>query len=130
MKMARTGRLYAGAEMLWKDRKRWCGMPLSFTRYRIMRKKGRWLKLVTDIGLLRSQVDEINLFRVDDIKVYQSFTNKFWGTGTITVYANDQSTPELRLVRIKDPYKVRSMITELLEEDRASRNVRIGEMHL
>jgi len=123
-------RLYTGATLIWKDRKRWCGLPWSFTRYRIMKKPGKWLKLVSDIGLLHSQIDEINLFRVQDIKVYQSFTNKFWGTGTITLYSQDENTPEYNLVRIKDPYKVRNMITELLEEDRSSRNVQVGEMHL
>ena len=31
--------------VLWHDRKRWCGLPLSFTRYRIIEKPTKWLKL-------------------------------------------------------------------------------------
>ncbi len=124
------GRNYSGVEILWKDRKRWCGLPWSFTRYRVIKKPGKWIKIITDVGFLHSEVEEINLFRVTDIKVFQSFSNKFWGTGTITIYSQDESTPELRFVRIKDPYKVRNLLTELLEQDRASRNVTVGEMHL
>lgn len=123
-------RTYTGVEVLWKDRKRWCGLPLSFTRYRIIKKPGKWVKLITDIGLLHSEVEEINLFRVIDIKVFQSFTNKFWGTGTITIYSQDESTPDLKLIRVKNPYKVRNLITELLEQDRSSRNVTVGEVHM
>ena len=120
---------YEDVDILWKDRKRWCGLPLSFTRYRIIRKPGKWLKLITDVGLLRSDVNEINLFRIEDLKVYQSFSNKFWGTGTVTVYSQDPSMPVLELRRIKDPYRVRNLLTELLEEDRAARHLVVGELH-
>lgn len=120
---------YEDVDILWKDRKRWCGLPLSFTRYRIIRKPGKWLKLITDVGLLRSDVNEVNLFRIEDLKVYQSFSNKFWGTGTVTVYSQDPSMPVLELRRIKDPYRVRNLLTELLEEDRAARHLVVGELH-
>lgn len=120
---------YEDVDILWKDRKRWCGLPLSFTRYRIIRKPGKWLKLITDVGLLRSDVNEVNLFRIEDLKVYQSFSNKFWGTGTITVYSQDPSMPVLELRRVKDPYRVRNLLTELLEEDRAARHLVVGELH-
>lgn len=125
-----SSKIYTGVEILWKDRKRWCGMPLSFTRYRIIKKPGKWVKIISDIGLLHSDVEEINLFRVTDIKVFQTFSNKFWGTGTVTIYSQDDSTPELKLVRIKNPYRVRDLITELLEQDRQARHVTVGEMHL
>ncbi len=120
---------YEDVDILWKDRKRWCGLPLSFTRYRIIRKPGKWLKLISDVGLLKSEVNEINLFRIDDLQVYQSLTNKFWGTGTVIVYSKDQNMPKLELKRIKDPYRVRNLLTELLEEDRAARHLVVGEMH-
>lgn len=120
---------YEDVEILWKDRKRWCGLPLSFTRYRIIRKPGKWLKLISDVGLLKSDVNEINLFRIEDLKVYQSLSNKFWGTGTVTVFSQDKSMPVLELKRIRDPYRVRNLLTELLEEDRASRHLVVGEMH-
>lgn len=122
--------IYQEVEILWKDRKRFCGMPLSFTRYRIIKKPGKWIKLISDIGFLHSEIEEINLFRIEDIKVYQSFVNKFWGVGDITIYSKDKSTPEYTIRRVKDPYKVRSLLTELLEEDRSSRGMVVSEAHI
>ena len=34
----------------WHDRKRWCGLPLSFTRYSIVEKPGKWLLPVKTVG--------------------------------------------------------------------------------
>ena len=116
--------------IIWHDRKRWCGLPLSFTRYYIVENKNKWLKLFIDKGLFTSHVEELNMFRIEDISVIETFTNKFWGTGTITIYANDASCSEIQLIRIKNPNKVRNLITELLEKDRKARNVNVGEMHL
>lgn len=113
---------------LWHDRKRWCGLPLSFTRYSIVKKPGKWVKLIVDKGLFTSQIEEVNVFRIDDTSIFESFTNKFWGTGTLKVYCKDASDDIVNLVRIKNPSKVRNIINELIEDDRKSRNVQYGEM--
>lgn len=113
---------------LWHDRKRWCGLPLSFTRYAIIQKPGKWCKLIEDKGFFTSQIEEVNVFRIDDTSIFESFTNKIWGTGSLKVYCKDASSDVVTLVRIKDPSKVRNMINELIEEDRKSRNVQYGEM--
>ena len=113
---------------LWHDRKRWCGLPLSFTRYSIVKKPGKWVKLIVDIGLLTSHINEVNVFRIDDTSIFESFTNKFWGTGTLKVFCKDASDAHVDLIRIKNPSKVRNLINQLIEEDRKSRNVQYGEM--
>ena len=66
------------AELLWKDRKRYLGMPLSFTRYRLIKKGDKWLKLFSDIGLLYSLVDELNIYRVQDITLHQTLFDKIF----------------------------------------------------
>ncbi len=113
---------------LWHDRKRWCGLPLSFTRYSIVKKPGKWVKLIADIGFFTSHIEEVNVFRIDDTTIFESFTNKFWGTGTLKVYCKDASNDHVDLIRIKNPSKVRNLINELIEDDRKSRNVQYGEM--
>ena len=113
---------------LWHDRKRWCGLPLSFTRYSIIQKPGKWCKLIVDIGFFTSHVEEVNVFRIDDTNIFESFTNKIWGTGTLKVFCRDASSDHVDLVRIKNPSRVRNLINELIEEDRRSRNVQYGEM--
>ena len=37
-------------KILWKDRKRILGMPISFTRYNIVKKEGSWAKLFITAG--------------------------------------------------------------------------------
>jgi len=112
----------------WHDRKRWCGLPLSFTRYAIIEKPGKWIKLISEVGFLSTHVEETQLFRVDDSSIFQSFTNSLFGTGTLKVYCKDASNETMDLIRIKNPHKVRNLLNELVERDRKSHNVMYGEM--
>lgn len=116
-----------GTKILWKDRKRWCGLPWSFTRYYLVEKEGSWLKLFSSIGLFSTYSEEVNLYRIYDISVVQTLSNKIWGTGTIVLYCNVNSTEKVYLVRVKDPYKVRAMLAELIEIERTKKGYRIAE---
>ena len=113
------------AKVIWKDRKRWMGLPLSFTRYGVIKKDDEYAKLININGFLSSSTEEVNLFRVDDLEVFQSFTDKLFGVGTITVYCKDASCDKLVLRKIKDPFKVRSMLNKMVIEDRK----RVGVKH-
>ena len=116
-----------GANILWKDRKRWCGLPWSFTRYYLVEKPGNSLKLFTSIGLLSTYVEEVNLYRITDISVVRTLTNKIWGTGTIVLHCDIDSSEEIRLIRINQPLKVRAMLAELIEQERVKKGHRISE---
>ncbi len=116
-----------GAELIWKDRKRWMGMPLSFTRYRLIRKPGSWFKIFSDIGFSYSVVEEINLYRIYDISLRQSLIGKMLNTGTVILFSNDERSPKFVLRNIKDPFKVRDMFSNYVEEQRKLNNVRITE---
>ena len=116
-----------GAELIWKDRKRWMGMPLSFTRYRLIRKPGSWFKIFSDISFSYSVVEEINLYRIYDISLRQSLIGKMLNTGTVILFSNDERSPKFVLRNIKDPFKVRDMFSNYVEEQRKLNNVRITE---
>ncbi len=111
----------------WQDRKRWCGMPLSFTRYYILEKPNQWLKLFCETGFLTSHFEEIQLYRIEDLSLNQSLSNKIWKVGNITVKSNDKSMPVFNITRVKNPYKVYDKLTELIARDRRDRNFRWGE---
>ena len=115
------------AELIWQDRKRWCGLPLSFTRYALFKKKDEYAKLVNMNGWLTTTTEEINLYRVDDIEIFQSLSNKIFGVGSITIYCKDASCEKIVLKRIKDPFKVKNLIDELVIEDRERVGVAYGE---
>ena len=52
-----------------------------------------------------------------------------FGVGTITLFSNDVTTPLTEIINVKDPYKVRNMLAEYIEEAREAKGVRIGEVY-
>ena len=115
-----------GSKILWHDRKRWCGMPLSFTRYYLVENED-WLELYSSIGFLSIRGEEVNLYRVYDISIRATLSNRIFGTGTLILHCSSNSSDEVHLIRIKNPYKVRAMLSELIEQERAKRGNRISE---
>lgn len=109
--------------LLWKDRKRILGMPISFTRYSIDEDR-----LYTDIGLLNSSVNEMLLYRILDISSKQSFFQKIFGVGDITLFSADKSTTNLTMQSVKNPNEVRKLISRLVESAREKRKMRGREM--
>ena len=110
-------------QYLWKDRKRYLGMPLSFTRY--------WLsddRLFTSVGFLNIRDDEILLYRVRDIDTTRTLWQRLFGVGTITVISSDKTMPNLVLRNIKDPLFVKELIHKQVEEMKIKRRVRLGEI--
>lgn len=117
-------------KIIWQDKKRWCGLPWSFTRYYIVEKEGSWLKLFTSVGFLSIRDEEVNVYRIFDITVHQSISNRMFGTGTLILHCQANNNDEVALVRVKDPYKVRALLQELIEKERAKRGTRINEFTL
>ena len=125
--MSIQGKYGDGATLLWKDRKRYFGLPLSFTRYKLIKNEGYWFKIFSEVGLLYTIVEEINLYRIRDIALRQSLFDKIFGTGTITLYSNDVRMPVFTLRHIANPYKVRDMLSTQIEEQRRLTGVRVAE---
>ena len=114
--------------VLWKDRKRWAGLPLSFTRYFLIEKPNQWIKLITSVGLFNTVDEELYLFRVFDITVNQTFSNKFFNEGSITLHVNDESSDEIVLKRVLNPYKVKEQIADMVEFERRRRGFHLAEL--
>lgn len=110
-------------EKLWKDRKRYFGLPLSVTRYSLSEDR-----LFTSIGLLNIRDDEILLYRVRDIDTRRSLWQRLFGVGTVTVRSSDMTTPVLVMKNIKDPLMVKELIHERVEECKLKRRARVGEL--
>ena len=110
-------------EYLWKDRKRYFGLPLSFTRYALSEDR-----LFLSVGFLNIKDDEILLYRVRDIDSERSLFQRIFGVGTITVMSSDKSMPNLVLKNVKDPLFVKELIHKQVEEMKIKRRVRVGEI--
>jgi len=110
-------------EYLWKDRKRYFGLPLSFTRYSLSDDR-----LFTSVGFLNIKDDEILLYRVRDIDTSRTLWQRLFGVGTVTVVSSDKTQPVLVLKNIKDPVFVKELIHKQVEEMKIRRRVRVGEI--
>lgn len=115
--------------IIWTDKKRYFGLPISFTRYSIVEKPNSWVKIFYDIGLLSTRHEEVHAYRVFDISIRQTLFDKIFGVGTIILKCKDISQPELYLIKIKEPFKVRELIAEIVERERMEKGFRIGEFH-
>ena len=113
----------ANIQYIWKDRKRYFGMPISFTRYSLSEDR-----LFLSVGLLSIKDDEILLYRVRDIDTSRSLWQRLFGVGTVIVMSSDKSMPNLVLKNIKDPVMVKELIHKQVEEMKIRRRVRFGEI--
>lgn len=107
---------------LWKDRKRYLGLPLSFTRYALSEDR-----LFNSVGFLNIRDEEMLLYRVRDLSVSRSLWQRLFGVGTVTVTSSDKSQPVLQLQNVRDPLFVKEQLHQQVEEMKLRRKVRIGE---
>lgn len=103
----------------WQDRKRIIfGLPWSFTRYRVTDEK-----LLIKTGVLSTNEEEVRLYRIMDLTLKRSLGQRLWGLGTIHICSGDKSTPEFEIKRIKNSEKVKNMLSDMVEAERAKRRV-------
>ena len=95
-------------DYLWMDKKHHLWFPLSFTTYYI--EDGR---LMIKHGFLNTTLDETLLYRIVDLTFRQTLAGKIFV----------DSTPEITLKNIKQPAKVRRLLSQAIEESRQSYNV-------
>lgn len=110
-------------EYLWKDRKRFLGLPLSFTRYRLSEDR-----LFCETGFLNIKSDEVLLYRVRDLQLTLRLTQRIFGVGTVCVISSDKSVPHLDLKNVKNPRMVKELIHRNVEAAKDKRRMRATEL--
>ena len=110
-------------EYLWKDRKRYFGLPLSFTRYRLSEDR-----LFCETGFFNIKSDEVLLYRVRDLQLNMSLGQRIFGVGTVCVVSSDKSIPHLDLKNVKSPREVKELIHRHVEAAKDKRRMRTTEL--
>lgn len=110
-------------KILWNDRKRICGLPITFTKYSMSEDR-----LFLERGLLNTSQEEILLYRVRDISLNISLWQRIFGVGTVTVKSSDKTLPELQIQSVRDARNVKEAIHNQVELTKRSRNMRVGEI--
>lgn len=108
---------------IWHDRKRYLGMPLSFTRYALSEDR-----LFLSVGFFSVRDEEVLLYRVRDISTSRTLWQRIFGVGTVSIASSDKSTANLVLKNIKRPMDVKEVIHQQVEEMKIKRRMRVGEV--
>ena len=110
-------------DIVWKDRKRYLGLPLSFTRYSLSDDR-----LFVSIGFLNIKDEEVLLYRIRDINTSRTLWQRLFGVGTITVISSDKTQPTMVLQNVKNPMEVKELLHEQVETMKIRRRARVGEI--
>lgn len=112
-------------KIIWKDRKRIIGIPLTFTKYKIENNK-----LFISKGFFNTVEDETLLYRILDIKLKRTLADKIFGVGTLILYVADESDEFLKIEKIRYPKKTRNLVSGLAEKERRKNNIIGKEFYL
>ena len=111
------------AEIIWKDRKRpFMGLPLSFTRYELTEQK-----LLINTGFFSVKEEEIRLYRFVDITLHQSLIQRIFGVGNLHCMTNDRSCGNFVIELVKNPRKVKEVLSDAIEAERDRKRVSVRE---
>lgn len=113
-------------DMLWKDRKRHLGLPISFTKYSLS--GGEAPRIFRETGLFNLKEEEVLLYRVRDITLTRSFFQRIFGVGTVSLHSSDKTTPTLDLVNISKSKDVKELIFSKVDQAKANRRMRTTEL--
>ncbi len=113
----------AETEIKWSDRKRIIfGLPWTFTKYKLSEDK-----FIIQTGIFSLKEEEVRLYRIMDVTLKRSFTDRLWGLGTVHVCSSDKTTPEFDIVRIPHSEEVKNMLSDLVEAARKKNRVSARE---
>lgn len=65
--------------------------------------------LILEKGLLSKERMELDVRRIRSVNVYQSFFNRIFGVGKISIYTAGDS-PEIEVAGLPDPHELRTLI--------------------
>lgn len=111
------------SDLIWQDKKRYMGMPISFTRYSLSEDR-----LFVSVGFFTVRDEEILLYRIRDINTKRTLWQRLFGVGTVTVISSDKTMPTLEIKNVRDPLTVKELIHEYVEEAKRKNRVRVSEV--
>lgn len=111
-----------GDKYIWADKKRFLGIPMTFTYYALSDDR-----IFVETGLFNIQDDEALLYRIRDISMSRTLFQRMLGLGTIKIASSDLSLPVIVLKNIRYPEEVKEIIHENVERAKIERRIHIGE---
>ena len=110
-------------QIIWSDRKRILGMPITFTKYSLSEDR-----IFLQTGFFNVKFEELLLYRVQDLTLTMNLGQRIFGVGTVTLHSSDRTTAHLELKNIKRPMEVKELIHQQVEAMKDARRMRLGEL--
>ncbi len=104
--------------MNFNERKRLklLGLPFSFTKYFVSEEK-----ITITTGFLNITEDDAYMYKIQDVRLTRSLSERMFKLGTITCYTGDTTHPELILLHIRHSGEIKDYIMQYSEEARRKR---------
>jgi uncharacterized membrane protein YdbT with pleckstrin-like domain len=122
-KIDKLGAMIPDEEILWRDRKRYLGLPISFTVYSFDRNRFYLKK-----GFFNTTEDEMLLYRILDVKLSRTLFQKIFGVGSIMLVTADKSDNNIEIRNIKKPDRTRKALSAIVEKERDEKRILGKEM--
>lgn len=113
------------AQVIWEDKMRIFGMPISFTKYQLTDEK-----LVISEGFLNLSRRQIQLYRMKDFSATQSLGDRIFGVGDIKIISTDPQDPTFVIRKIKNPWQVLEILNEAVQIAYEETGVRPSELYI
>lgn len=104
--------------MSFNERKRlkFFGLPFTFTKYFVGEEK-----ITITSGFLNITEDDAYMYKIQDVRLTRSLSERMFKIGTITCYTGDTTHPELILWHIRNSSAIKDFIMQYSEEARRKR---------
>ncbi|SHJ66943.1 PH domain-containing protein [Pseudobutyrivibrio xylanivorans] len=106
------------ADILWHDRKRHFGLPLSFTKYSMSEDR-----LFVETGFLNLTQNEVRLYRILDLQLKRSLGQRIFGVGSIYVSSSDKNLGTFEIRNVRNSANVKEMLSVQVEQQREAKRV-------
>ena len=107
----------------------WLGFPVFIAIWKYLTVRAWTIEIssqrvIEEKGVLSKTTDELELYRVKDIRLNQPFWLRLVGLSTIVLVTSDKTNPILRIPAIKEGKKLREMIRNAVDLRRDQKGVR------
>lgn len=104
--------------IMFRERKRllFFGLPWTFTKYTITPNL-----LTVNQGLLNTTEDDCYMYKIQDVRLNRSLFERIFGLSTLICYTGDVTSPELKLIHIRNASDIKAYILVAAEEARKRR---------
>ncbi|GGA43662.1 hypothetical protein GCM10007416_15960 [Kroppenstedtia guangzhouensis] len=97
----------------------WVAVKLKSTRYRVTTER---IRVTT--GILSKETEEIELYRVRDLRLEQPFLYRIFGKGNLVLITTDETMPILVMEAVPRPMELLDDIRKYVEKRRDLKRVR------